>query len=295
MITFLRFGHHGRLGNILYQYAFLRSASLASGQELILPDDIDNREWHSQKCLLNSFNVSYTKENYNEILKKVKFTAEEKTEHYFNFIDHYLKSIDGINYYGYFQNYLYFKKFEEQVLKELTFKEELEAKSLELLKEVKKNFKGYKIVSIQIRRGDRMNMDVHNSLNLFGPDGTLTKDCRYRKYIDSCISKISGKKVFMISTGGSRDGQDQTDVEWCRQNFKDYNYILPPTTSDIEDFALMSKCDANIIGIATSFGWWAGLLNEDRNPVFCTDLLNDFTKREAPPGFLPEKFIKVSI
>jgi len=293
MITFLKFGHHGRLGNILFQYAFLRSASLTSGQELILPDDINNREWHSQKCLLSSFNVSYTKENSKELLKKVKFTVEEKREHYYNFVEHYLKSIDGINYYGYFQNYLYFKKFEELILREFALKDELEQESLKMLSEIRRNYKGYNIVSLQMRRGDHLNNKPHNSLNLYASDGSLSENCRYKKYIDTCISKIEGKSVLILSTGGSREDKNQGDIEWCIDNFKDYNYLLTPASTDIQDFALMSKCDANIMGVSSTFGWWASFLNKESNLTFCPDLTPDFKKTKT--FFKPEKFKEISI
>ena len=56
MITFLELGRYGRLGNQLFQYAMLKSVSLARGYEIKVPN-LDEQEWHGQKCLLNMFNI----------------------------------------------------------------------------------------------------------------------------------------------------------------------------------------------------------------------------------------------
>ena len=58
MITFLELGRYGRLGNQLFQYAMLKSVSLARGYEIKVPN-LDEQEWHGQKCLLNMFNIYY--------------------------------------------------------------------------------------------------------------------------------------------------------------------------------------------------------------------------------------------
>ena len=55
MITFQQLGNYGRLGNQLFQYALLKSVSLKTNNQIILPTDFFNRNWHNQKCLLNCF------------------------------------------------------------------------------------------------------------------------------------------------------------------------------------------------------------------------------------------------
>ena len=58
MITFTQLGNLGRLGNQLFQYALLKSISLKTNKEIVLPSSVKENVWHSQKYLLGNFNLS---------------------------------------------------------------------------------------------------------------------------------------------------------------------------------------------------------------------------------------------
>ena len=59
MITNLKIGNHGRLGNQFFQYAILRAISEKNGFKIILPENKDTI-FHGQKFLLKKFNLSCT-------------------------------------------------------------------------------------------------------------------------------------------------------------------------------------------------------------------------------------------
>ena len=145
-----------------------------------------------------------------------------------------------------------------------------------------------------MRRGDELVHKVHCSF--YEEDGSLSKECRYRKYIDGCLEKIDGKKLLLITTGGSREGQNQSDVEWCQENFKDYNFIMSPARNDMEDFALMTKCDSNIVGLRSTFGWWAAFLNKTKDcNIFCVNLSPKLNGEKVPVGYWPDNFIAMEV
>ena len=55
MIIFPEIGRHGRLGNQMFQLATMKALALETNTECYLPNDLDEREHHGQKCLLNHF------------------------------------------------------------------------------------------------------------------------------------------------------------------------------------------------------------------------------------------------
>jgi len=57
MISFSHLGEYGRLGNQLFQYAILKSVQNKTGFEIVLPKDINVRNWHGQQCLMGNFKL----------------------------------------------------------------------------------------------------------------------------------------------------------------------------------------------------------------------------------------------
>jgi len=74
MITFSSLGHHGRLGNQLFQLGLLMSINFKCNYDIVLPKDLFKRKHHGQACLLNYFklptvtfsDVLTTNKTYNE-------------------------------------------------------------------------------------------------------------------------------------------------------------------------------------------------------------------------------------
>jgi hypothetical protein len=247
LITFGQLGRHGRLGNQLFQYAMIKSVALERGYQLKIPNP-DDITFQNQNCYLNKFNINceyLTEEDLNNI--RYKFIESNHS----SFYPEVFSAKDGTDFHGYFQNY---KKIRD--------------KAAEYLSMVKHG--DTEIVSIHVRRGDNLDGTNPEYANFYGIDDVLTKDSYYGKYIYPALDTFKHKDVkFLIFSGGSRKGDkhNQSDIEWCKSNFKQDNIIFCEGNTDIVDFEIMRQCDHNIICHMSSFGWWAALLNDNPDKI----------------------------
>ena len=166
----------------------------------------------------------------------------------------------NINLHGYFQSHLYFDHCKEEILSLFDLKSEYTDYIFKKYPEIKnKN-------SIHVRRGDYMLLQEHH------PVQTID-------YYKEGIEFIGNKEEYYIFSD---------DLEWCRENFKDYNCTFieerphnkdetvtlnEPTREansrkflkeDITELFMMSLCKNNIIA-NSSFSWWAAYLNKNQN------------------------------
>jgi hypothetical protein len=56
------------------------------------------------------------------------------------------------------------------------------------------------------------------------------------------------------------------DVEWCKTEFNDPNYIISNLENPYTEMCAMSLCDHNIIA-NSSFSWWGAWLNQNPNTI----------------------------
>lgn len=99
--------------------------------------------------------------------------------------------------------------------------------------------------AIHIRRGDYLNYPDHHPL------------CSI-EYYDKAMSE-SGFNRFMVFSD---------DIDWCKVNLSNSNYVLvfSENQSEIDDFNVMANCGVNIIANST-FSWWAAMLNKNAQIV----------------------------
>ena len=97
---------------------------------------------------------------------------------------------------------------------------------------------------------------------------------------------------FLIFTGGNRDNNDVSDLEWVNTNFPGKNYILAKTEDPLLDFSLISQCDHNILSHVTSFGWWASYINTNQNKIMVAPQ-DYFTDNSDPSRLMTNEFILV--
>jgi len=259
MITFTQFGNLGRLGNQLFQYALLKSISLKTGKEIVLPNYTKDYIWHSQKCLMSNFKISC---HYSDFVKP-KFIFKERFQKKF---DNLVYSVpEDTDFYGFFQSHKYFHQYRSEILKEFEFKDEIEDKANEIIYSLKQKQKN--IVSVHFRRGDLISTNAMGPTYL-GPDGNISKDCVLGRYIDTATSHFDeDETLFYVISGGSREGFDREDIEWCKRNFTKKNVIYSEGISDILEFAILTKVDANICSHGSTFGWWAAYLNKNQKVI----------------------------
>jgi len=267
MVTFTQLGRLGRLGNQLFQYAALRAISLEKGYKIKIPDPA-NMEWQNQKCYLNCFNLEceYLQlDDYSRI--EHRFREPDHTQFY----SEVFGAPDNTDFVGYFQNYRYFSKHEEQIREELVLEDSIKDRATAYLDKIRKlGDSNTEIVSVHIRRCDVVDGTNPAHSNFYGDGDILSKDSAYGKYFYRALQIFDGRNVkFLVFSGGSRKGDthNQSDIEWCKSNFKGENIYYCTGNQDIVDFEIMRQCDHNIACHMTSFGWWAAFLNDNPDKI----------------------------
>ncbi len=119
MITFLKLGTHGRLGNQLFQYAALKSLGLKNNYTVKIPNP-KSSHWHGQDCLLDNFNLEceYLEE---KDLKTIEHIYHEPNVDVFD--TNFWSIPNNTTLHGFFQSTKYFTEFEKQIRQELTLNE----------------------------------------------------------------------------------------------------------------------------------------------------------------------------
>lgn len=146
---------------------------------------------------------------------------------------------------GYFQSYKY---LDEELIKSKfrikeTIRQELREKHKELL--------GKPNCSIHVRRGDYLTLPNHHP--------TITMS-----YIMKAVKLFPKDTVFLVFSD---------DPEWCKQSFpaQGKKFFVIEGQSDIEDLALQTMCDNNIIA-NSSYSWWGAYLNPNPEKKVVTPL-----------------------
>src|SRR6056300_513205 len=175
MISNLHIGVDGRLGNQLFQYAALKSLALHNGYKCVLPP-LEPRVWHGQPCLLSEFNLEC------DFSEKIEVNKQYEEPSIVDFDESFFKLDDGTTIRGFFQNVKYFEGFENQICKELRTNEILQERAEQILSYYKSQFPDYEFVSLHIRRGDNITVNVDFGKKVFGENTYyLDKESMYGK------------------------------------------------------------------------------------------------------------------
>jgi len=254
MITFSSLGHHGRLGNQLFQLGLLMSINFKCNYDIVLPKDLFKRKHHGQACLLNYFKLPTV--TFSDILTTNK-TYNEKIP--FKYDPEVFKVEDNTNFHGHFENINYIKEIREVLQKEYTIEQSIENKITNLL-----NKHNNPVASLHIRRGD--NADGTNPTTSSLND--TNKDSVFQKYYKQALKEIPSNSVIYLFTGGSRTGCNKDDYNWCKKVFDyDNRIIFAENLNTIETFCFISKCDYNIMSFVSTFSWWGSFLNKNDNII----------------------------
>lgn len=221
-ITFSKFGHHGRLGNQLFQLAALIGLAKKYGHQLALPD------WKYSKY----FEFHYPKGNLPKAIRineqhfhydEQQFSALENREGNFDLL-------------GWLQSEKYFE--DAAVHNRLMFK-------TDFIAEVLKKFpalEGSGHIAISIRRGDYVGNPNYYQLPI-------------TYYLHALFEHFPGwrnQKVIIFSD----------DIPYCKIHFAAApNVQYAEDLSDIEQLCAMSMCKHFIISNST-FAWWGAWLGE---------------------------------
>lgn len=101
----------------------------------------------------------------------------------------------------------------------------------------------YGCTSIHVRRGDYVNLTKeYEQLNM--------------TYYSAAMQHIKSPNYIVFSD----------DIAWCKNYFIGGNYTFSEGKSVVEDLALMSSCEHNIIA-NSSFSWWGAYLNKNPSKI----------------------------
>jgi hypothetical protein len=287
MVTSIDIGENGRLGNQLFQYAAVKALALENNYDCVLPD-LSKKTWHGQDCLLSNFNLECSfSDNINYSSNYIEPSIENFDPDFFNLSD-------NTNISGFFQNVKYFEKFNKQICKELTLKDSIQLEAKKILDNYRSQYPGFEFVSLHIRRGDTITVNVDYGKRMFGKDpAKLETDSVWCQYFLNAKDIFADRDVkFLIFTGGNRDNKDVSDLEWVNTNFPGKNYILATTEDPLLDFSLISQCDHNILSHVTSFGWWASYINTNQNKIMVAPQ-DYFTDNSNPSRLMTNEFILI--
>jgi len=251
MITFTKLGEFGRLGNQLFQLALLKYVSCKTGYQICLPNDIDDRIWHGQKCLLKNFKLPSV---IRKDIEPEHIFTEKKLRTYDKTV---LEVSPMTDFEGYFINANYVKKIIEDLRKEFELIDPIDTKINNLISKER-----YPVVSLHVRRGDNTDPNVNPIHSKWGND--YSENSPLYKYYNQALSIIPENSKIFLFTGGSRssDQNNISDLEWCKLHIKDDRIIYVNHLNDLESFCFMSKSDYTICSFTSTFGIWAGYLNK---------------------------------
>jgi hypothetical protein len=260
MILFLA---DGRLGNQLFQYAFLKTIQtnnekiLVSGfEELIEVFEIKgiiniNKKNRLLKFLLytlikpilnflSDINIfSSAAVQYEEVMGEYRRESIEVNRN-----QGYLRSLTFVKL-GFFQSEAFFDK---EVVSPIKIKNNYIDAANKFLGDIPKN--SHKVF-IHIRRGDYKNYKVYGK-------STLLPMSYFKQQIE-WFKKNKENSFFVFLSD---------DCDFIEKEFADLDNKIISTNNDMgTDFAIMTCCNSAILS-PSSFGWWGSYMMEQRDFVF---------------------------
>jgi hypothetical protein len=222
----------GGVGNQLFIIAACYAYSKKYNKRLI----IDTSSWHGGS---GSKNISeYTNtifknfETNSGILENDSVTTIHESDFNYREIPYYDSSV---SFSGYFQSLKYFEEYKDDFINKLC------------LPEVDTSFIKEKNVAFHMRLGDYLKYP-----NIYGD---LTN------YFIQMFEVFGEEHQINVFT-------DSPEI--VRERFKDYNFNLIHSSSELEDLTLISQHD-NVVCSNSTFSWWGAILGKKKESVIVPD------------------------
>lgn len=258
----------GGLGNMLFQIAATKSLSIDNNTECSFPNLITHLEYLNSDKSHNPL-LDYSNE-YMFILKNLK-VIPSTTDNIVRYPWTYVQSPpfnNDVIIDGFFQSEKYFVHNRNKIVEFIkpTYK------IISIIKEKYSNIINGNSTSIHVRRGDYLKFPNHHSPQ------TLEY---YKKSIELLKDKTDKFVVF------------SDDIEWCKNNLKNNNFIYIEDEKDYIELYLISLCKNNIIS-NSSFSWWGAWLNSnlDKKVVSPKKWFGPNIKHNTN-DIIPESWIKI--
>jgi hypothetical protein len=226
MITFKRLGKKGRLGNQMFQFAFIYNVGKKKGFDI-------GYDYSNNPLISKIFNLPA--KNSDSIRPK-NIVIENNNSIYFDISD----IQDNTDFQGFFQNSKYVYENELDLKQIYSFDSKKHLQCFNFIKSLKEKVQK-ELVAVHVRRTDYLIAEYMHFV------------CD-KNYYDRAISNFGDKYFYVFFTD---------DKNWCFNEFKHIPNIIMNNDTEI-DLILMSLCDHNIIS-NSSYSWWGSWLNENLN------------------------------
>jgi hypothetical protein len=275
----------GGLGNQLFQYAFGRLLSIKRREELWLDKDVLGQLGDTYRYYgLDNFNIKArpadpeevrsVKYPFGLISKAWRFVQAKILRRYHvgyepSMLNDKKKYIDG-----YFQSYKYLEPIRNELLAEITLKNQPDRKYRELLARIKESDS----VAVHIRRTDYLNDVNSKNFAVFGLEF-------YQTAIMMIKEKVASPIFFVFSD----------DIGWAKKNLAtgaETVYVSDQGFKDYEELMLMSYCRHQITA-NSSFSFWGAWLNQNPEKIVITPKQWSRFFAKEQKDLLPENWIKV--
>ena len=285
----------GRLGNQLFQYAFIFAASKKIDTRFYLDQCLEKSIVHQYFQIpknnietLSFFlnNISGYKNIFNYHLRKlinecfVYFNHFKIKEYPFGEEGANIEYTNKTLYAGNFQSILFMEPYENIIRGKLTIKKELSKYFHERFGSLYKN---KTIVTVHVRRTDYKNL---KHLNLGNHDLSLPL-----RYYNNALLEL--KKEFDFKKDNLHFVFISDDAEFVAQNFFDFEPKTISKDREIFDFQHLLNSDVCIIS-NSSFSWWGAWLNKKDKIIYCPKYYLGFhLKKQIPENIYPNEWRQI--
>lgn len=270
MIGYDRLGNNGRFGNQLFQYAALRGIAEKHGYDWCIPPaEHPNQANYGihDAFVIDDKNIGFINSNvstqaqfsyenichFNPNTKNVMESSFEFDEDLFNNFE------DNTNLDGYLQSFKYFEHIREQLLDELSFRDEI-------LNPCKEFISQYgKIIFLHVRRGDCTRTE--QNVKMYPPITMEYYEEALKYFDDDTYVFVSSDEVEWCKEQKLFSGDRfliRDEVEKYSHTHKEGDGTVTHSCIPYTDLCLMSLCQGAILARST-FSWWGGWMI--RNPT----------------------------
>lgn len=226
MISFKHLGKKGRLGNQMFQFAFLYHVGKKKGFDI-------GYDYSNNPLIAKIFNLPAQN---TDSFRPQNIAIENNNSGYFD-----VSNVpDNTDFQGFFQNSRYVDENELDLRQIYSFNDEKHKKCFDFIKSFKEKVQK-QLVALHVRRTDYLVADHMHFV------------CD-KHYYDRAISNFGNEYFYILFTD---------DKQWCSNEFKHIPNIIMNNDTET-DLILMSLCDHNIIS-NSSYSWWGSWLNENLN------------------------------
>ena len=282
-ITFNGLGNEGRLGNQIFQYAFIRGLAAKAGYDWMIPPDGSDR--FDNYGLFECFELTGC-----EKTGEGRYQTLECRDTLFH-PEIFADAKDNINYSGTYQTEKYFEHIDSELRKDLTFQKDY----LNPCQEFIDSLGGRdNCIFLHVRKGNP---------NVTGRRGEkwsyqMLQDChplcKKEYYIEALKQFPEDKNVIIVSDL----------IDWCKRQdwlqedrfyFSDSSYETFGDGASVPyiDLCLMSLCGGAIIA-NSSLSWWGAWLQNNTGKVIAPDpWYGSANAHLDTKDLIPERWVKI--